>query len=196
MSETAQDDRYRGEYRCLTAAEIGGHVAFVRKEVLGWKQLALAVEAGVTERTVQRVERGERVSDETLQKIALGLRLPENAFVGPRYVPTVQEAAEKAAKALTEVFQARKLVDVQPVTQANDVDQILGAQVWLIDDDAVTEPACELAASLKEVVRDWGDLYSGLSPLERRKACLGVLETIQEIEGRGYPLLPIARSNV
>jgi transcriptional regulator with XRE-family HTH domain len=43
---------------------------------LGWKQFALACEAGVTERTIQRLESGSRVNQETVRKVmrALGIR--------------------------------------------------------------------------------------------------------------------------
>jgi len=43
---------------------------------LGWKQFALACEAGVTERTIQRLESGSRVNEETVRKVvrALGIR--------------------------------------------------------------------------------------------------------------------------
>lgn len=45
-----------------------------------WKQITLAHEAGVTERTVQRIERGEKADDETLRRIATALRPTETAF--------------------------------------------------------------------------------------------------------------------
>ena len=47
----------KGEYRCMTPQEIGSTVVMFRK-MMDWKQLTLALEAGVTERTVQRVEHG------------------------------------------------------------------------------------------------------------------------------------------
>ena len=50
----------KGEYRCLTPQEISSTVVMFRK-MMDWKQLTLALEAGVNERTVQRIERGEKV---------------------------------------------------------------------------------------------------------------------------------------
>jgi DNA-binding XRE family transcriptional regulator len=46
----------QNEYRCLTPEEIGYAVAMFR-QMAGMKQLTLALEAGVTERTVQRIEK-------------------------------------------------------------------------------------------------------------------------------------------
>lgn len=41
----------------------------------GWKQFALADEAGVNERTIQRLERVDRVNEETARKVLAALRL-------------------------------------------------------------------------------------------------------------------------
>lgn len=74
----------RGEFRELTPSEIGHGVSQYRS-LLGLKQLALALEAGVTERTTQRIEAGQRVDSESLRRVARALRLSDEAFVGPRY---------------------------------------------------------------------------------------------------------------
>jgi transcriptional regulator with XRE-family HTH domain len=58
----------------LHYGELSAAVVSERKR-LGWKQFALAYEAGVTERTIQRLERGEKVNDETVSKVMKALRL-------------------------------------------------------------------------------------------------------------------------
>jgi len=45
----------------------------------GWKQFALADEAGVNERTIQRLERGDKVNKETVRKVMSALRLSRKA---------------------------------------------------------------------------------------------------------------------
>jgi DNA-binding XRE family transcriptional regulator len=85
----------QGQYRKPAPDEIGCFIASCRKR-LGMKQLALALEVGVDERTIQRIERGEKVNENTLGKIARFLGFDEAAFVAPRYVPTPEEAMEKA----------------------------------------------------------------------------------------------------
>jgi transcriptional regulator with XRE-family HTH domain len=64
-----------------------------------WKQLALAHEAGVKVKTIERIEAGERVSDETLVKVARALKLRDDAFTGAHYSPSDQEVAEMLRKA-------------------------------------------------------------------------------------------------
>jgi transcriptional regulator with XRE-family HTH domain len=102
----------KGVYRCLTPKEIGDAVARFRK-ANGMKQITLAYEAGrIQERTIQRLERGEQVSEETLRKVAEALRLDENAFIGPRYVPTQEEAFQNAERFLSEV----RIIDAKELT--------------------------------------------------------------------------------
>ena len=93
-----QNGKVKGEYRRFTPQEIGTAVVMFRK-MMDWKQLTLASEAGVNERTVQRIECGEKVEDESLRKIAKALRLAEDAFVGPCYIPTEEELEAMVAKA-------------------------------------------------------------------------------------------------
>src|SRR5689334_14764355 len=69
----------KGEFRTLTPQEIGQTVLLFRK-LIGCKQLALALDANIHERTVQRIERGEKVDEDTLRKIARTLRLDEESF--------------------------------------------------------------------------------------------------------------------
>lgn len=59
---------------------VGGNLAarVVReRRRLGWKQFALAYEAGVTERTIQRLERGEKVNEDTIRKVMGALKLSQ-----------------------------------------------------------------------------------------------------------------------
>src|SRR6267143_5620508 len=99
MAETKQ----QAEYRNLTSQEIG-HAVITFRKMLGMKQLTLALDAGVDERTVQRIERGEKVNEDTLRKVAKVLRMKEDAFLGPRYVSTPEEATADVEKMLSEVL--------------------------------------------------------------------------------------------
>lgn len=59
-------------YDAVSPDQIAEAVLRARK-AMGWKQFALADSAGVTERTIQRLERGERVSHDTFLKVAAAL---------------------------------------------------------------------------------------------------------------------------
>jgi transcriptional regulator with XRE-family HTH domain len=58
--------------------------------------LALAHEAGVNTRTIERIEAGERMADDTLKKVAKALQLAEGAFTEPHLGPSGEELAAMA----------------------------------------------------------------------------------------------------
>ncbi len=172
----------QNEYRCLTPQEIGDAVAMFRK-MAGMKQLTLALEAGVTERTVQRIENGEKVNDESLQKIAKAFRMEDTSFVGPREVISKEEAWEKTKKQL----EAVKLIDAHGFATLKDAEAVLGTDGMVIDDHFVTDEAAVELADLKDQLRDWNDLYSMLlSQQEKLNACRSLLAVAKKLEARGY----------
>ena len=63
----------------------------VQRGFWGWKQEALAAMTGVSLSTVERVERGEVVASESLNRIAVALRQPPGAFTTPRIPFGVKE---------------------------------------------------------------------------------------------------------
>ena len=86
-----------GQFRCLTPSEIGECVVWCRKAA-GWKQLTLAIEARLNERTVQRLEQGVNVDDDSLRKIARAFHLKEDVFLAPRYIWTEDELKYRSWK--------------------------------------------------------------------------------------------------
>jgi transcriptional regulator with XRE-family HTH domain len=172
----------QNEYRCLTPQEIGDAVAMFRK-MAGMKQLTLALEAGVTERTVQRIENGEKVNDESLQKIAKAFRMEDTSFIGPRMVLSKEEAWEQAKKQL----EAVKLIDAHGFVTLKDAEAVLGTDGMVIDDHFVTDEAAGELADFKDELRDWNNLYSVLlSQHEKLNACRSLLGVARKLEERGY----------
>jgi transcriptional regulator with XRE-family HTH domain len=172
----------KGEHRCLTPQEIGSMVTLFRK-IYDWKQFTLAHEAGVSERTVQRVERGEKGDEESLRKIARALRLAEDAFIDSRYIPTEEELQEMATKVEKEsmVANAEKFLSVK------DAEVILSAgHGYMVDDRAMPAEMSEEIATFKDLLQDWGDIYSDLSHTEKLNACRSIVGAVQQIEAKGH----------
>src|ERR1700675_2746254 len=65
-----------------------------------WKRSTLADFACVSVSTIERVERGEKVSDEALDRIARGLGREPGYFTAPRY----RLGPEQAVASLDETF--------------------------------------------------------------------------------------------
>ena len=172
----------QNEYRCLTPQEIGDAVATFRK-VAGMKQLTLALESGLTERTVQRIEKGEKVNDDSLRAIARTFRMDENSFIGPRNVLSKEEALAEAMKTL----EKRKLIDAHRFTTLKDAEAVLGTHGMVIDDHFVTDEAAAELASFKDELKDWNDIYPVMdSHDEKLTACRSLLSEAKRLEGRGY----------
>jgi transcriptional regulator with XRE-family HTH domain len=177
MTETKQE----GEYRNLTPQEIGHAITTFRK-MLGMKQITLALDAGVDERTVQRIERGEKANDDTLRRVAKVLGMHEGALLGPRYVSTREEAIAKVEGILSEVL----VIDAIEFTTVRDCDAVLGAHGYIVNDQHVSHDLIDTVAGFKDLLEDWDWISHHLSHTDRIKACHSILNEVQKIEGAGY----------
>jgi transcriptional regulator with XRE-family HTH domain len=170
------------EYRCPTPQEIGRAVTMFR-QTAGMKQITLAMEAGVTERTVQRIERGEKVNDDSLRAIARAFRMDENSFLGPRHVLSEEEALEQTMKKLEGLM----VIEAHRFATLKDAEAVLGTHGMLMQDQAVSDDAAEEVATFRDMLREWNDAYSCLdSNIEKLRASRSVLDAAKKLEARGY----------
>ena len=180
MTETT-----KGAFRAFTAAEFSELVKAFR-EAAGWKQITLAYEARITERTVQRIENGEPVSDETRRQVAKAFRLPEDFFIKPCYVPSTEEAEaafrENAAKFT--------VVDARRLESARDFEEILSVgHAFLIDGTQLPDVRKGAVAAFKDLFHDWTWVYSDVTHVERLEACTSLSKDVknscrQRLSGR------------
>ena len=176
-----QNGKAKGEYRSLTPQEIASTVQMFRK-MMDWKQLTLALEAGVDERTVQRIERGERVGDETLRRIGKALRLAEPGFVGPRYIQSPEEQQAQIAQTLSEIT----AIDAHEFASVKDSEAVLTSHGNLLDDNTLPEAMADQIAELQDNLTDWADCYPDLSNVEKLNACRAVLSDVQKVGDQGF----------
>ena len=149
----------------------------------GMKQITLAMEAGVTERTVQRIERGEKVNDDSLRAIARAFRMDENSFLGPRQVLSEEDAFEQTMKKLEGLM----VIDAHRFATLKDAEAVLGTHGMVLQDQAISDNAAEELAEFRDLLRDWNDLYSSLcSNVEKLRASRSVLDAAKQLEARGY----------
>src|SRR5258705_173960 len=80
----------RGEFRRFTSAEVGGVIRMFR-QLQGLKRAVLAADANVSEKTIERAEAGEGISEVSCRRIARALGMKENAFTDALYIPTLEE---------------------------------------------------------------------------------------------------------
>jgi len=86
------------EKKPMTPAEVGLLVKLYR-ESMEWTQETLAELAGLTPRTVQRVEAGDPSSVDTRRALARAFQIPDmDVFLKPNPFPTSEEIAEQKAQ--------------------------------------------------------------------------------------------------
>jgi transcriptional regulator with XRE-family HTH domain len=168
-------------YRKPTAAEIGCLVRFARRSK-SWKQLTLALDAKVSERTVQRIERGENVDGETLQRIAKALGLPNDSLTKPMYVPSEEDIQQ----GLEEASARFGFVAARELTQATDFDEILAADAYLIEDQLLRGEADDGIAAFSDQLLDWRDAHSDVSCAQRLEGCRSLFKALKTIQGHEF----------
>ena len=169
--------------------------AFVRFQrfLRDWKQVALASFAGVSLSTVERVERGEPVSNEYLDRIAIAFGYQKGDFTEPR-VPMSANEFNSALSRWLAPFEGRCWIDVEPIRKHRQIRNFADCHTYLIDGGRIDEKFSDDITQLWE----WIDLVSFVRDdfiergarekrrVERRKLYNEVLAHIHEIERRAY----------
>lgn len=142
-----------------------------------WSQDALAEASGLTARTVQRVESGERVSLTTRRCLARGLGYDDpDTFDNPTFVGTIVQLIESLTAKQVQEEEAchpnhRKLA-VERVADGAKLGGLIDqseASVFHCDEQADPEAQQE-AAAFFDLLRDYGDIWSELTHSDRLEA--------------------------
>lgn len=156
-----------------------------------WKATTLADFARVSLSTVERVERGDKVSDEALDLIAQALGYDAGAFTTPRLPIGPQRAAEQ----MVETYGHLEPVAVAPMKTHKAIRDAARCQAYLIHRPEVPDTYDTDIANLGE----WLDLASFIlsdlveEPLSsgrgRRQLYNDILAAVSELERRGLTVL-------
>jgi transcriptional regulator with XRE-family HTH domain len=155
-----------------------------------WKKSTLADFAGVSVSTIERIERGEKVSDEVLDKVAEGLGYEAGFFTKLRFRLGTDEAAAK----LADTYGHLEPVAVAPLKTHRAIRQIAQSDAYLFHRPDVPESYDGAIANLGE----WFDLASFVTsfPEDRLSSKRGrrdlyndILASVQELEREGFTVL-------
>ncbi|MGC2223580.1 MAG: helix-turn-helix transcriptional regulator [Methylocella sp.] len=108
--------------------ELIGFVVRWERGLRQWKLSTLANFAGVSVSTIERVERGEKVSDTALDRIAQGLGYEPGRFTAPRY----RLGPEQAAASLVETFREMEPVAVAPMNTHRQVREAASCRALVL----------------------------------------------------------------
>jgi transcriptional regulator with XRE-family HTH domain len=168
-------------------------VAFVVRWNRGlrqWKTTTLADFARVSVSTVERIERGERVSDEALDRIAQSFGYGAGYFTTPR----LPLGAEATATSVVETYSNLEIVPVAPMKTHRAVRDAARCDAFLIYRPEVPEAYDDDIENLQE----WLDLASFILsdiaerlPSERGRRDLynDILTCVGNLERRGLTVL-------
>jgi transcriptional regulator with XRE-family HTH domain len=169
-------------------------VAFVvrwNRGLRNWKKSTLADIAGVSVSTIERIERGEKVSDEVLDKVAGGFGYEVGYFTKPRLRLGIDEAAAQLAATYGQL----EPVAVAPLKTHRAIREIAQCHAYLFHRPDVPESYDGEIANLGE----WFDLASfvlsfpedRLSPSDRGRRDLynDILASVRELEQKGFTVL-------
>jgi len=169
-------------------------VAFVvrwNRGLRNWKKSTLADIGGVSVSTVERVERGEKVSNEVLAKIAEGFGYGAGYFTRPRLRLSLDEVAAQ----LDDTYGQMEPVAVAPLKTHRAIREIAQSDAFLFHRPDVAESYDDAIANLGE----WFDLASFVmsfpknrlssSKRGRRDLYNDILASVQELERKGFTIL-------
>jgi transcriptional regulator with XRE-family HTH domain len=150
------------------------------RERLSWTQDQLAAAADVSLRTVQRAEEGQIIAAESLQALAGALDVTQEVL------RTDLDAVALEA-ALKETKSRYKLIPLQRVERGSDVRQFMPADAYQVDRvDVADEAAEDTIALLEQQLKDLGDLWRDMEPVQRHEALKDVQQEIDALRSLGF----------
>ncbi len=165
---------------------------FVRwsRGLKNWKVSTLADYAGVSVSTVERVERGEKVSAENLDRIAVALGYE----TGKLHAPRIPLGADKATEDLIETYGYLEQVSVVPLKTQKAIRDAAKCAGILVHKHAVPEVHDDGIANLVEWIDLAGFILSenverdGQEP-KRRRLYRDIQDHVTEMERQGLTVL-------
>jgi transcriptional regulator with XRE-family HTH domain len=178
-------DGIRGEYRRLSATEIGIAIRLFRQQH-GLKRAALAADANMSEKTLERAEAGQGISEESCRRIASALGIEADAFTREMYVPTGEEAERRVKQDLEERHANYAPMPVSELKGVRDVLPAFRADGFLGDDSHVAEEHMAKFAELKQSIWEWNAVASDINEPELIDGCKSFMSEVRDFEALGY----------
>jgi len=164
-------------------AYIAQQTRFLRK-VFRLTQENLAEAAGLTTRTIEKLESGRhRPNEQTLRSIVRACNIELRYFDQPKPEEEKRQEAE-----LERAVRKMVLVPTRPLHTAGDFLQAFGQRhAFRIDTSAVkTDAALQIAAAMGDWIGDLDDVWDECPMSQRLEYARSFIELCQQIEEHGY----------
>jgi transcriptional regulator with XRE-family HTH domain len=184
---------------------IAFNVAYSR-ELKGMSALSLASIAGVSESSIERIERGNTVSDTTLNKVALALGYEDGSYTHER-VKLKPEESLKSLQDNLSAFENTIQMPVEPFSKQVHIRNLSRCHLIIVDAARLNEDAQKDTGEIREYLSraNWlrtekeSDLFSNPEPFNQiRELNNNILEIVKrfELEYRAYALTGTYQTNV
>jgi transcriptional regulator with XRE-family HTH domain len=152
----------------------------------GIKRATLAIDANVSEKTIERAESGERIQDDSYRKIARALRIDETLLVGEVFVTDTHSLELLKRQAETELEELNTRVTVRRICDPRDVTPLFRGDVTYAMDHDVDKDHLQHFESLKQSFVDWADVTQMAAEVNRVEVAENVIREVQDFEKLGY----------
>jgi len=142
------------------------------RERLAWTQQQLAAASALSERTIQRAEDRESISAETLQALAGALNVSVDDLRSP----------PKMAQDLASRYQVIKLTRLE---RASDLRRFMPADALEVGYEGLNDEQEDAIAEFQQELKDCGDIWRGLEPLQQRETLKEMQNRLAELERLG-----------
>ena len=162
-----------------------------------WTQEHLAEAAGLTARTVQRAEKGQSLTPETLTAIAGAfdvsvddLRVDAAAVIAAHIGVSKEELTDERVQAwldqqrkeLTAKYHMVPMTRIEAPSAFDALSGTFGLRMQIVSG---TEEAHDVAAELRQALEDYVDLADDVGPLGLRDMAKDALEIVRRLERLG-----------
>jgi transcriptional regulator with XRE-family HTH domain len=158
-----------------------------------WTQEQLAGAAGVDVRTVQRAEKGEPISAESLQAIA---------GVLDASIELLRLDPEDVMRQVQEFEKNYKVIPLTRIERAYDLRSCIGSGAMELDFVPLEDEQQRTVAEFEQALKDWTMIWSDLEPIQKHEAFGDIQKHLEELHmlrlivGAGTETLRLRSENI
>jgi transcriptional regulator with XRE-family HTH domain len=141
-----------------------------------WTQEQLAGAADVDVRTVQRAEKGEPVSAESLQAIAGALDVS---------IELLRLDPEDVMRQVQDFEKKYKVIPLTRIERAYDLRNCIGSGAMELDFVPLDDEQQRTVAEFEQALKDWKMIWSDLEPIQRHEAFSDLQKHLDQLSDLG-----------
>jgi transcriptional regulator with XRE-family HTH domain len=159
------------------------------RKARAWSQEQLASVASISSRTLQRIEKGESASPETLMALASALEIDVSELTREIEDMDTPEKENKPQQD-READQKKKEPSIIFLTKVSTGQELCDLVIGVhgcnfANDELQSEQEINLVGGFLQEVEDWGDIWNDVDHQYRLRTIFHFTESIQELEAQG-----------